>query len=128
MREIKFRAWDKRFKKMVYDRPVAILFLNDSDHEIMEYTGLNGKDGIEIYEGDILQIETEDHKIINVVCEYGIARRVMDTGWEVDIPSFYFKRNDGLLSFPIVKNWQGKHDLEIIEVIGNIYENPELIS
>jgi len=29
---------------------------------------------------------------------------------------------------PIVKNYCGKHDLEIIEVIGNIFENPELLS
>ena len=89
--------------------------------------GCKDENGIEIWQGDILEIITENYELINIVCKYGIARRTMDSGWEVDIPSFYFEREDGLKSFPIFKNWQGKHDLEIMKIIGNIYENPELL-
>lgn len=63
-----------------------------------------------------------------VVCKQGIVRRAIGSGLEVDIPSFYFKRTDGLESFPIVNNWAGKHDLEIMEIIGNIYANLELLT
>jgi len=86
-----------------------------------QYSGINDRHGHEIYEGDILQIETANHIIINVVCEFGIARRKMLGNCEVDIPSFYLRRDD-LLSFPITNNWNNKHDLEMIEIVGNIYE------
>lgn len=76
----------------------------------------------EIYENDILEIEEDGSKIINVVCKFGIATRVMESGLEVDIPSFYLEKSDGFKSFPIVRNWQFTHDLNIINVIGNIYE------
>ena len=63
MREIKFRAWDTRLKRMFVP---DYLGLNDGkcfadtqrsplDFEVMQYTGLKDRDGIEIYEGDILE-------------------------------------------------------------------------
>ena len=149
MRKIKFRAWHFKLKRMfsaeeMTKDQMALLpdghfanihsastrlskILSHDEMLPLQYTGLKDKNGKEIYEGDILQIETENHEIIKVLCESGLARRTMDTGMEVDIPSFYFKRDDGLKSFPVVKNWKGKHDLEIIEIIGNIYENKDLI-
>jgi len=131
MREYKFRAWDKENKVMedwesLLEQPAHHLFTRD-DLLLMQFTGLKDKNGKEIYEADILRIVTEDGKEIEAVCEFGVARRTMGSGWEVDIPSFYFRRGDGLKSFPIVKNWAGKHDLEIIEVIGNIWENGDLL-
>jgi uncharacterized phage protein (TIGR01671 family) len=65
MREIKFRAWDnrnKRFTKQFYvsadgkpytywDDPLP----NALDIVLMQYTGLKDKNGVEIYEGDILR-------------------------------------------------------------------------
>jgi len=61
------------------------------------------------------------------VVEWGIHRREMKTGWTVDIPSFCFKIYD-FPSFPIVNNYANKHDLDIIEIIGNIYENSDLLN
>ena len=51
----------------------------------------------------------------------------MDNGFTVDIPSFYFdSMNSNFKAFPIVKNYMGVHDLTMLEIIDNIYENPEL--
>jgi uncharacterized phage protein (TIGR01671 family) len=124
MREIKFRAWDMQCKKM--SKVNMILFnTNEIDidenfgepksiehFELMQYTGLKDKNGVDIYEGDILQFETG-----------GIIKTTIVS----------FERG----SF-VVKNSQGKfltesvdHILELneevyLEIIGNIHENKEL--
>ena len=133
MREIKFRAWRIDDKKMYL--PFNLLDeLNDTeghfpqDTVLMQYTGLHDKNGIEIYEGDILRIKAENGKWNILVVKYGIARREMKSGWTVDIPSFYFDLvGADFKAFPIVKNYKGKHDLTMLEVIGDIYSNPELL-
>lgn len=94
---------------------------------LMQYIGLQDKSGRDIYEGDILSLVDKYGQTIKVVCEYGIHRRGIDSGNIVDIPGFSFLLLNGHPTFPIVLNYKSKHDLEIIEIIGNIYENPELI-
>lgn len=91
-----------------------------------QFTGLHDKNGEEIYGGDVLLITAEDGEEYEVICEWGIHRRTMDSGCEVDIPSFCFKKASRV-TFPIVDNYINKHDLEIMEVIGNIHDNPELL-
>ena len=104
MREYKFRAWDKRFKRMVYDSPMAILFLNDSDHELMQYTGLHDKNGKEIYEGDIVNGESDYGKVIGEV------------NWE-----------DSFAGWAIGNTRMSAFRLLTCKVIGDIYSNPELL-
>lgn len=142
MRELKFRAWHPEYKEMIYSSnspfydkrefypiciPVGFSHYPDDDGwELMQYIDMQDKNGIEIYEMDIGQIKTESGRIDKFIVKWGIHRRHMASGWTVDIPSFCFFI-DGVASFPIANNYQNGHDLDIIEIIGNYYENPELI-
>jgi uncharacterized phage protein (TIGR01671 family) len=134
MREIKFRAWHKIEKRMIYHNPILsvgnpIITFNgnvyergkllDNDIEIMQYAGLKDKNGKEIYEGDIVKFlfnETEGYEIGEV--RYG-----------KNSPSFgFYVKKDNVFS-PITNFISGtlcmvaEYDFEII---GNIYENPSV--
>jgi len=106
MREIKFRAWDKTQKYMYPDSNLGQFFTaydeyNDGDWELMQYTGLHDKNGKEVYEGDILH-EFRDKTAL--MANNGVDRiLVVEDIRELD---FYYKD---------------------CEVIGNIYENPEMM-
>lgn len=117
MREIKFRAWDKKNTQMLKSSEIGNLMFSygeNYDHitkyeaEIMQYTGLKDKNGKEIYEGDIC-------KWFSGLNDAGKVGQIvwLDTemGWR-------FKEN--YIDYPpcIYLN---------VEVIGNIYENPALL-
>jgi uncharacterized phage protein (TIGR01671 family) len=141
MREIKFRAW---FEGHMYE--IAKLdFWGDPDQatcdmarnslteygnveeiyevylhevELMQYTGLKDKNGKEIYEGDIVSFEDSDggyeyqDVVINTgIVEYGELGFYFTNRVAVEMDDFYIK--------------DGRCDE--IEVIGNIYDNPELL-
>lgn len=113
MREIKFRVWDKLNKEMnniesinfqerrVYKNDVS--YLNFNNTELMQCTGLKDKNGKEIYEGDIL-FESFREEYLKVVFENGSFRAEAD-GYSLDLEDYD----------------------DICEVVGNIYENPELM-
>ena len=131
MRRIMFRAWDKKKNKMLYPVPIAFtpigrvrVSVHDVgtigvDYEVMQYTGIEDCKRMEIYEGDIVTY--------NMI------------GWDEEINEKYNNQFKGI----IVYNWDKfqikysdtklskcYHDLGIaqkVKVIGNIYENPELI-
>lgn len=145
MRIIKFRAKVKSSNHWIIgdlvrdmsfhpDRDTEdCVICQDNDYAIVDentvgqYTGLKDNNGKEIYEGDVGEIKTQSGRIERFTVEWGIHRRDMKSGWTVDIPSFAFMV-DGKATFPISDNYLNGHDLDIIEIIGNIYDNPSLLT
>ena len=129
MREIKFRAWDKEYKKMMeWGKQLKGLTQNGiktvmsyngesgwsdcynlKDIDLMQYTGLKDKNGVEIYEGDIIKGKEwehgNSHRHIGVVTYIGNAFR------SVGINKYL--------------GFHGSVDGSY-EVIGNIHENSDL--
>ena len=127
MREIKFRAWDNFFKQMYYfdfENNIEVrsghlwivheegaISSKSPSIKIMQYTGLKDKNGIEIYEGDIVSWNNKIGYIGFLKQEMGYCIILKDTDFRLG------HRNIG----------SGYDFNADIEVIGNIYENPELI-
>ena len=109
-RIIKFRTWDKINKKWMSGEnfPQVVACMNEWDCEIMQFTGLLDKNGKEIYSGDILQQKKTSGTRF-------IVGWNTDGWWQVENLS-----DDGLDSL-----WKWA---QVTEIIGNIYENPELLS
>jgi len=136
-REIKFRVYDKKLKKYMtlkeYQDLHAIevetdgtlilspryrfmdsMMIDTDAFDVQEFTGLHDKNGKEIYEGDIIHIP-EDWE------EYGWAS---GENYEIDFKDGRFRLK------PKYKPNATGYDLEFtneLEVIGNIYENPDLL-
>ena len=118
-REIKFRVWseeDKEYRKdcrllSLFDCVTgcpAIIYNDEGDRfDIEQYTGLKDKNGKEIYEGDTVKGEMGKFEV----------------KWYGEIASFCFVPNKEMEWHPNCN--QGT--TELMEVIGNIHENPELI-
>ena len=131
MREIKFRAWNHVGKKWDLSTQNFIRIIDGVYYfgnanmkgyplEIMQYTGLKDKNGKEIYEGDIVQNLRWDFRGLEVV-KFGI--------YSAEGDDYYASEAYGFFSEPL-RNADDTETLfgSDIEVIGSIYENPELLT
>jgi uncharacterized phage protein (TIGR01671 family) len=120
---IKFRAWDKDNEEMrsVYElnvlkNGVSVRCWGNpktlKNIELMQFTGLLDKNGSEIYEGDLLRIDME---------KFGVSDAVYKVIWEDDGWALKDLSDDTLPAYIF-------HDKDRQEVIGNVYENPELLA
>ena len=119
MREIKFRIWNnekmsswedllKHSRNFTHFDNLIGHFNNPDVAILMQYTGLKDKNGKEIYEGDILESEREN------ACQWVV---VWFNGWYLD--RYVNGKRDETV---------GKYGFRTdLKIIGNIYENPELI-
>ena len=116
MREIKFRAWHKNRECFV---PIEAHFSFDTNGELyqtdgkpielMQYTGLKDKNGVSIYEGDIIKYKT---------FYYGKEKEhIVEVKWEKEATDLFGEPD--FIGF--LARWEGG------EVIGHIYETPELL-
>lgn len=133
-REIKFRAWDKKYNVMLCegfsiigevtlfggveitlseqskihnDQTPGLIRLNDVI--VMQFTGLQEMNGVDIYEGDLVKVKNSVHLVVwkygGFVLEYKLRK-----GEEITVKHF-----------PMPKHLSKKY-----LKVGNIYENPEL--
>lgn len=129
--KLRFRAWDKHSQKMFANDELLIwnnnVYANDSkkltcnnlkgwsidDEYLMQSTGLRDKNGKEIFEGDILACKTDD-EVIN-----------LNIFWDEEYALFMFESKKYNEQEPLAELVED--NIYPFEIIGNIYENPELL-
>lgn len=124
MREIKFRAWDKFTKKMwqwedhnAFSTSKGSIKDWFTDHDLipLQYTGIKDVEGVEIYEGDIVAYWYENNSELET---YAIIREDDCCNmFAADVVDREIDPNDGLFLTNLIDH---------CEVIGNIYQNPEM--
>lgn len=132
MREIKYKAWLKKEyysvlnpKNKVYnvedlDFNTQRAYLSEcgwfdfEDIELMQYTGLKDKNGMRIFEGDIVKCRV--YSLSNETFEIDDIGKVV---YDDDCCAYFINFNEGCIH--LTSAWN-------LKVIGNIYENPELLT
>ena len=157
MKVNKYRAWDNHNKKMYdfgklmlvintfsgQDKPEAlstnILYIGDctvgeiwDDLIILQYIGLKDKNAVEIFEGDIVRLHCFNDNLITATIEWsdnrvGFCPRIHNKKIIVDGGTSHGKK----VSMRTVHSWAGMHSCfsypRYMEIIGNVYENSELL-
>lgn len=109
-REFKFRVWDDRLLKFNYFDFTSVIgrLPNDCLTNIQQFTSLLDKNGKEIYEGDIIKLFSDPDELYEVVYN----------SFDNDTVGFLLEANHGR---------SGWFNSKSREIIGNIFENSELL-
>lgn len=132
MREIKFRIYDRENKHMVYSDKDCNNYLDNFfkeitddkyplltiDNPLMQYTALKDKNNKEIYEGDVLEY-TED--------DIYLEDKKIKSKFSVKYKSTIDDDGNNYLGFYFPKECEIENNTINAEVIGNIYENSNLL-
>jgi uncharacterized phage protein (TIGR01671 family) len=105
--------WEQGFNESIDTQEKDCVFKME-DVELMQFTGLHDKNGKEVFEGDIVKSGTEFDDYTGLDCDLygGNIYEVKNNGWRFYLePKSIYEVN-----------------LKNVEVIGNIYENPELLN
>lgn len=140
MREIKFRAWDKKYKQMLtfqrmkdnqifalnqgLDPEQFIVLPKHENIELMQFTGIKNRKGEEIYEGDVVQRMCFDKNCQSIhigVVEYSSI-------WCM----FQINENNGMrfgstYNAPLAFGDPSQDMVFDITILGDIYQHPELL-
>ena len=112
-RELKFRVYIPDHEKLCYFNlthfDYSDRYLSQHLYPVQQYTGLKDKNGVEIYEGDIVKATSDQYKNENFV-----GKVIFDEGCFLT----WINKND-------IRGIWGEDD---IEVIGNIFESKKLLN
>jgi len=142
MRNIKFRAWEEKDKSMMFSSGLNIEIISlcnnpfnlqgynrDSSVVFMQFTGLKDKNGKEIHEGDI--VSTLEDGNLEVIFQDGMFGCITCRPQSNENGTEYYDEFVPLNDLIDVGYWGStdgfKKPVFTLEVIGNIYENPELL-
>lgn len=109
MKNTEFRAWDKKDQKMyfphsLHNNPVSDLDLGSRENEIMQYIGFKVKDAKKVFESDIIKLGDGSGNYVVIYAD--------------NLGKFMLRRGEYFRDFSQIYS---------MEVVGNIYENPELL-
>lgn len=137
-REIKFKFWLGQTKKMTYEHTIKGIIEVFHNHGIytddiipLQFIGLKDKNGTEIYEGDVyrdtIEYEDQDDEYLYFICAYVKSQSafcwVLNADYELGFHELDVLPED-IEDYGTVCNY----DLDKIQLIGNIFEKPELLT
>lgn len=136
MREILFRAksnqtWYYGYVYPDYESPRRNIWRIATPNEdilmidtntICEWTGLTDKNNVKIFEGDI--VKTNDERIKHISCTDTFVIKFINGNYYICYTDI-IADDDTICT---LRCWSDKSEESVIEVIGNIYDNPDILN